>query len=118
MIMAAGSAVLAVLNLAAMVLIAERRRAGWLVALGSQVPWTIYDVATRQYGFLLLSAVYVPVYLRGWRTRAARRPPACQQHDFQPAEPFVFAAAHSRPQYRCTACGARWLPEVGGRAPH
>lgn len=61
------SVLLALLNLASAALIADRRRVGWLVALGAQVPWTWYDVWTRQLGFLLLTLLYVPVYVRGWR---------------------------------------------------
>ena len=62
-----GSALLALLNLASAAPIAERHRAGWLVALAAQIPWTWYDLRTRQPGFLLLTLIYVPVYVRGWR---------------------------------------------------
>ncbi len=65
--LALGSVLLSLLNLASAALIAERRRTGWLVALGAQIPWTWYDLWTRQPGFLLLTLFYVPVYLRGWR---------------------------------------------------
>ena len=72
MTLALGSVLLALLNLASAALIAERRRAGWLVALAAQIPWTWYDLRTRQLGFLLLTLIYVPVYVRGWRK--ARNP--------------------------------------------
>jgi hypothetical protein len=65
--LALGSVLLSLLNLASAALIAERRSAGWLVALAAQIPWTCYDLWTRQPGFLLLTLFYVPVYLRGWR---------------------------------------------------
>jgi hypothetical protein len=67
---------LSLLNLASAALIADRRRAGWLVALAAQIPWTCYDLWTRQPGFLLLTLFYVPVYLRGWRRsrEAAHQP--------------------------------------------
>lgn len=64
----AGSAVLAVITLVSMALLAEKTPAGWLVAIGAQVLWVPYDVVTRQYGFLLITAVSVPVYVRGWRS--------------------------------------------------
>jgi hypothetical protein len=67
MTLALGSVLLSLLNIASAALIAERRRAGWLVALAAQIPWTWYDLWTRQPGFLLLTLIYVPVYLRGWR---------------------------------------------------
>ena len=76
MTLALGSVMLALLNLASAALIAERRRAGWLVALAAQIPWTWYDLWTRQPGFLLLTLIYVPVYMRGWRkARNPARPP-------------------------------------------
>ncbi len=67
MTLALGSVLLSLLNLASAALIAERRRAGWLVALAAQIPWTWYDLRTGQLGFLLLTLIYVPVYVRGWR---------------------------------------------------
>ena len=67
MTLALGSVLLSLLNLASAALIAEGRRAGWLVALAAQIPWTWYDLWTRQLGFLLLTLIYVPVYVRGWR---------------------------------------------------
>jgi hypothetical protein len=77
MTLAIGSVLLSLLNLGSAALIAENRRTGWLVALAAQVPWTWYDVWTRQLGFLLLTLIYVPVYLRGWRKarRAVGNPP-------------------------------------------
>ena len=72
MTLAVASVLLALLNLTSATLIAERRRAGWLVALAAQLPWSWYDLRTGQLGFLLLTLLYVPVYVRGWRT--ARRP--------------------------------------------
>ena len=72
MSLALASVLLSLLNLSSAALIAENRRAGWIVALAAQVPWTWYDLWSRQPGFLLLSLVYVPVYLRGWRRWGAR----------------------------------------------
>ena len=67
MTLALGSVLLSLLNLASAALIAERRRTGWLVALAAPLPWTWYDLWTRQFGFLMLTIFYVPVYVRGWR---------------------------------------------------
>jgi hypothetical protein len=71
MTLALGSLLLSLLNLASATLLAERRRAGWIVALAAQIPWSWYDLRTGQVGFLLLTVMYVPVYVRGWCT--ARR---------------------------------------------
>jgi len=54
MTIALGSVLLWLLNLAGAALIAGRRRAGWLVALAAQIPWTWHDLRARQPGFLLL----------------------------------------------------------------
>ena len=42
----------------------------WLYALVLNVAWCVYSVVTKQYGFLLASAVYFAVYWRNmveWR---------------------------------------------------
>jgi hypothetical protein len=46
MTLALGSVLLWLLNLASAALIAGRCRAGWLVALAAQIPWTWHDVRT------------------------------------------------------------------------
>ena len=68
MTIALGSVLFWLLNLAGAALIAGRRRAGWLVALAAQIPWTWHDLRARQPGFLLLTLTCVPVQVRGWRT--------------------------------------------------
>ena len=85
MTLALGSVMLALLNLASAALIAERRRAGWLVALAAQIPWTWYDLWTRQLGFLLLTLIYVPVYVRGWRKARNPASPPLSTADGSPA---------------------------------
>ena len=74
--LALGSVLLWLLNLASAALIAGRRRAGRLVALAAQIPGTWHDLRTRQPGFLLLTLICVPVYVRGWRTARNLAPPA------------------------------------------
>ena len=56
MAVALGSVLLWLLNLAGAALIAGRRRAGRLVALAAQIPWTWHDLRARQPGFLLADA--------------------------------------------------------------
>lgn len=75
MTLALGSVLLSLLNLVSAALIAERRRTGWLVALAAQLPWTWYDLWTRQFGFLMLTIFYLPVYVRGWRKAPEPAPP-------------------------------------------
>jgi hypothetical protein len=76
MLLTAGSVLLGLLNVTATLLIGRRRQAGWWIALAAQLPWSAYDIATSQYGFLLITAAALPVYLSGLRRlRAARREP-------------------------------------------
>jgi hypothetical protein len=63
----AGSIVLAALNLTVMALLARSIPAGWLVGLGEMTIGVPYDIWSRQYGFVAVTAVTVPVYVRGWR---------------------------------------------------
>lgn len=62
-----GSFVFAAGQLLIQWLLASKRRIGWAVALVLQVPGVGYDVLTHQYGFALLAAWSVPVFVRGWR---------------------------------------------------
>jgi hypothetical protein len=73
-VLLAGSSLLAAVTLASMWLIGRKSPAGWLVAIGAQLLWLPYDVATGQLGFITITAASVPVYVRGWRRfRADRR---------------------------------------------
>ena len=68
----AGSAVLAALNLTVMALLARSVPAGWLLGLAEMTLGIPYDIVTRQYGFVAVSAVMAWVYVKGWRNfRAA-----------------------------------------------
>lgn len=73
----AGSIVLATLNLTVMALLARSIPAGWLVGLGEMAIGVPYDIVTRQYGFVAVTAVMAWVYIKGWlnfrRSRAAAR---------------------------------------------
>lgn len=62
-----GSLALAAVNITVTLLVGHGRRAGWILAACMQVPWTGYDIATRQWGFLALTVITVPTYLREYR---------------------------------------------------
>lgn len=64
-----GSLALAAVNITVTLLIGHGKPYGWLAAIAIQIPWSVYDVATRQWGFLLITAVTVPTYLREYRHR-------------------------------------------------
>jgi hypothetical protein len=51
-----------------------RMRAGFLFLACLQIPAGAYDVATGQYGFVLMSLVGGTLYLRGWRRAEAGDP--------------------------------------------
>ena len=63
----AGSIVLATLNLTVMALLARKIAAGWLIGLGEMVIGVPYDIWSRQYGFVAVTVVTVPVYVKGGR---------------------------------------------------
>lgn len=74
----AGSSVLALVALVSMWLISRKQAAGWAVAIAAQALWVPYDVVTRQFGFIVITAASVPVYVRGWqRFRAGGREDTC-----------------------------------------
>jgi hypothetical protein len=77
MILIVGSLALGLANVGAMLGVARWPRNAYLIAIAIQVPWAAYDVITRQYGFLLISAVAVPAYIREIRrlNRSARSLP-------------------------------------------
>ena len=62
-----GSTFLAVTGLVSMWLISRGKPLGWLVSIAVQFAWVPYDITTAQYGFLLITAVSVPVSAQGWR---------------------------------------------------
>lgn len=63
----AGSVVLAAVNLTVMALLARSVPAGWLLGLAMQAIGVPYDIWSRQYGFVAVTVVTVPVYVKGWR---------------------------------------------------
>lgn len=66
-LLTAGSFALALVNLTVMWLLSRKHPAGWLLGITAQLLWVPYDVATAQYGFVLITCAAVPVYVRGWR---------------------------------------------------
>jgi len=66
-LLTAGSIILAALNLTVMGLLARSIPAGWLLGLAQMTIGVPYDIVTRQYGFVAVTAVTVPVYVKVWR---------------------------------------------------
>ena len=65
----AGSLAFSILTLAGIYLTSRSITWGWLYMAALQVPGTIYDVLTGQYGFILLGAVGAWMYWTGWTRR-------------------------------------------------
>ncbi len=63
MILVVGSIALGLANVATMLGVTRWPRSTYWAAIAIQVPWIVYDMTTRQYGFLIISAVAVPAYI-------------------------------------------------------
>jgi len=69
MLLVIGSITLAALMLAGAAMTSHRVRFGWLYLCWMQLPAGVYDIATRQYGFVATSLVGGWLYYRGYRLR-------------------------------------------------
>lgn len=59
--------VAAFFTLAGVVLLARKRRVGWVVCVVGNVLWISYALATRQWPILMLDGVFLVVNALGWR---------------------------------------------------
>ena len=64
MLLAVGSLVLGLGNVLAMIGVSRHPKRSYALGIVLQVPWTAYDILTHQYGFLIITAVAVPAYVR------------------------------------------------------
>lgn len=69
MLLELGSVILATMMLVGTAAIVHGQRNGWLYLCLMQLPATVYDVLTRQWGFILTGLVGAVLYWRGWRRR-------------------------------------------------
>lgn len=63
---AGGSVVLAAAQLGTMLLLARKRRSGWLVSITASLVAVPYDILTGQYGFIAVDAVCLWTAVRAW----------------------------------------------------
>jgi hypothetical protein len=82
-------------------------RAGCLYLACLQIPAGAYDVATGQYGFVLMSLVGGVLYLRGWRRKDAR----------ESRSRVCFGAARSSPNRSRTGGSPGTLMQEQPRGP-
>lgn len=60
------SFLLSAVAVAGLYLISRKNPAGWGITFFDQLLWTLYSIDTRQYPFLVSTAAYVVVSVRGW----------------------------------------------------
>lgn len=63
---------LAVTSIVAFLLTAKNRRVGWLILIANEVSWAVYASLTHQWGFILPSAFFIPIFAWNWRTHGRR----------------------------------------------
>lgn len=62
--LAAASTILSIGNVVIMYLLSRYRLAGWYANAGWQFAWLPYDILSRQYGFVMLFALYLVISFR------------------------------------------------------
>ena len=48
-------------------LLGSKQRSGFLVGIGAQIPWLLFDYHVGAYGLMPLAIILGWLYLRGWR---------------------------------------------------
>lgn len=57
---------LALLGIGQIVLTGQKKRIGWLLGLATSCVWVAFALVTKQYGFLISSAVFASIHIRNW----------------------------------------------------
>lgn len=57
---------LALLGIGQIVLTGKKKRIGWLLGLATSCLWVAFALTTKQYGFLVSSAVFGTIHIRNW----------------------------------------------------
>lgn len=58
--------ILATIGVSGIFFVGQKTIWGWLVLLANEVLWTVYAVATEQYGFIFSAVAYAAVYIRSY----------------------------------------------------
>jgi hypothetical protein len=64
-------------------LITHGHRIGWIYLCAMQLPAGVYDVATRQWGFIATSFIGGALYWRGWKRRGLKLETPSENHGEQ-----------------------------------
>jgi hypothetical protein len=57
---------LTIIGLSSCFLIGSRRKEGWLLATFVNIPWVVYAIISRQWGFIVSATVYIFLDLRNF----------------------------------------------------
>lgn len=58
--------ILATIGVSGIFFVGQKTIWGWLVLLANEVLWTVYAIATEQYGFIFSAVAYAAVYIRSY----------------------------------------------------
>lgn len=59
--------ILAVIGVSGIYVVGNKNMLGWLVLCINECIWTVYAIATKQYGFIVMAAAYATVYIKSFR---------------------------------------------------
>lgn len=58
---------LACVGICGIALVGLKSRRGWLVLILNEAIWVVYALRTAQYGFILMAATYLIIYVHSFR---------------------------------------------------
>jgi len=58
--------ILAAIGVSGIFFVGQKTIWGWLVLLANECLWTVYAIATEQYGFIFSAVAYAIVYVRSY----------------------------------------------------
>ncbi len=58
--------ILATIGVSGIFFVGQKTIWGWLILLANEILWTVYAVATEQYGFIFSAVAYAAVYIRSY----------------------------------------------------
>lgn len=59
--------ILAVIGVSGIYVVGNKNMLGWLVLCINECIWTVYAIATKQYGFIVMAIAYATVYIKSFR---------------------------------------------------
>ena len=59
--------ILAAIGVSGIYVVGNKNMLGWIVLCINECIWTLYALATRQYGFIVMAFAYASVYIKSFR---------------------------------------------------